>query len=155
MKQLFSQLTEVFAQLAEVLTQAVQTPDGEQVLTRVNTCQNLVLTQVCEQCLNVESYALGTTRRQGTRGRRAIRISTTGPLAPSLGDHVVNHVIVVGRVTGPLAPSRRARPSGDRVRATRAAGRREVGVVVGRWLHVVVGIVARPACLKAGDFSSS
>eukprot|EP00966_Prymnesium_polylepis_P198027 4588795-Prymnesium_polylepis.1 len=33
-----------------------------------------------------------------------------------------------------------ARPSGDRVRATRAAGRREVGAVV------VVGIVARPAC---------
>eukprot|EP00966_Prymnesium_polylepis_P003600 82204-Prymnesium_polylepis.1 len=32
-----------------------------------------------------------------------------GPLAPSLVDQVVHHVIVVGRVT-----CRRARPSGDR-----------------------------------------
>ena len=46
-------------------------------------------------------------------------------------------VVVVGHVTGPVAPCRRA---------TRTAGRREVEVVVGRWLHVVVGIVARPAC---------
>eukprot|EP00966_Prymnesium_polylepis_P177097 4101803-Prymnesium_polylepis.1 len=38
----------------------------------------------------------------------------TGPLAPSLVDQAVNHVIVVGRVT-----CRRARPSNDRVRATR------------------------------------
>eukprot|EP00966_Prymnesium_polylepis_P284991 6584059-Prymnesium_polylepis.1 len=46
----------------------------------------------------------------------------TGPLAPGLVDQVVNHVIVEGRVT-----CRRA-----------ATGRREVEVVVGRWLHVVV-----------------
>ena len=60
----------------------------------------------------------GTTRRQGTRGRSATRV-TTGPSAPSLGDQGVDHVIVVGRdtmagaprrealrvTTGPLAPS--------------------------------------------------
>eukprot|EP00966_Prymnesium_polylepis_P146753 3389763-Prymnesium_polylepis.1 len=45
---------------------------------------------------------------------------------------------MVGRVT-----CRRARPSGDRVRAARAAGRREVGV-----LRALVGIVARSARLS-------
>ena len=53
-------------------------------------------------------------RRQGTRGRRAIRISTTGPLAPSLVDQVVNHVIVVGRVTGPVGGSCEAQIEAER-----------------------------------------
>ena len=43
----------------------------------------------------------------GAPRRETLRV-TTGPLAPSLVDQVVNHVIVVGRVT-----CRRARPSGD------------------------------------------
>ena len=46
---------------------------------------------------------------------------------------------------------RRARPSDERVRAHRAAGRREVGVGVGRRLRVV-DIVARPA--RAGTLKA-
>eukprot|EP00966_Prymnesium_polylepis_P253269 5853707-Prymnesium_polylepis.1 len=47
--------------------------------------------------------------------------STTGPLAPSLRDQVVNHVTVVGRVTGPLAPSRQARPGSRDAKALHKA----------------------------------
>ena len=86
----------------------------------------------------------GRPPRQGTRGRRAIRISTAGPLAPSLGDQVVNHVIVVGRVTGPLAPCRRARPSSDRVGATRAQRAR-------RSRHSRATCVGGTLCCQAED----
>ena len=43
--------------------------------------------------------------------RREARRVTTGPLAPSLGDQGVNHVIVVGHVPPSEATCRRARPA--------------------------------------------
>ena len=46
----------------------------------------------------------------GASRREALRI-TTGPLAPSLGDQGVNHVIVVGHVPPSEATCRRARPA--------------------------------------------
>eukprot|EP00966_Prymnesium_polylepis_P233995 5412452-Prymnesium_polylepis.1 len=55
--------------------------------------------------------------------------STSGPLAPSRGDQVVNHVIVVGRVTraagrGRAATgfTRRARPVAERSGSASGAG---------------------------------
>ena len=46
----------------------------------------------------------------GAPRREALRV-TTGPLAPSLGDQGVNHVIVVGHVPPSEATCRRARPA--------------------------------------------
>eukprot|EP00966_Prymnesium_polylepis_P042925 997349-Prymnesium_polylepis.1 len=60
----------------------------------------------------------GRPPRHAAKGReeRRARLKRVSPLAPSLVDQVVNHVIAVGRAGGgggggPLAPSRRARPS--------------------------------------------
>ena len=49
----------------------------------------------------------------GAPRREALRV-TTGPLAPSLVDQVVNHVIVVGRVTCPVGGSCEAQIEAER-----------------------------------------
>eukprot|EP00966_Prymnesium_polylepis_P176530 4086552-Prymnesium_polylepis.1 len=55
----------------------------------------------------------------------------TGPLAPSLRDQVVNHVI------GSYSGRTRHVPPGEAERRP-GSPRAEVGVGVGRWQHVIV-----------------
>ena len=86
---------------------ATRRPGEEEGATRVRSRR---AEQACPRARRAAAQreSEGRPPRQGTRGRRAIRISTTAPLAPSLGDQVVNHVIVVvGHVDGRVARTRR------------------------------------------------